>query len=542
MKRVVIIYTIFALCIWGLNLRLAQLSEGDAAAGYVANSTRTITAAESRGYFYDRNYVPLVNAAAVHMAAVLPDEETIDSLADNTDREALDLMEKGKPCLITVNKRRVSTDHVRYFDVTSRYSSGESLAHTIGYLGADGTGVFGLEKSFNQLLSECSGQLRVRFETDGKGQALPGSKITLIDENYDSKGGVRLTIDAGIQKICEDAAKKYLLDCGAIAVLDCKTSQILAKASFPTFDPADIAASLSAEDAPFMDRVLTAYAVGSVFKVVTAAAALETGIDTDYSYECKGYIEIGSIRFHCHNREGHGLMDMKSAMEQSCNPYFISLAQQTGGEVLLSMAKALGLGEEIELADGMISAAGSLPAQEQLQNAGDVANFAFGQGSFSATPLQMAAVYACIANGGVYHEPYLLLEQINNNGDSFAEFIPDAGVRVMSSETAATLQELLKSTVDQGSGQAAKPANGTAAGKTATAQSGVFEDGEEVLRTWFCGYFPAEKPQYTVVVMKEDGESPIVDCAPIFREIAEQLLPDNTEQMTLPEEEGTTAP
>ena len=534
-------YTVFALCVWGLNLRLAMLSEGNETAGYVADSVRTITAAQSRGYIYDRNYIPLVNGAAVHMAAVMPDDSAVDALAGQTDGASLDLVKEGKPCVIQVRKRRVSTENVRYFDVTTRYSSGESLAHTIGYLDAEGKGVFGLEKSFDSLLSECAGTLTVRFETDGKGQALPGSRITLIDDNYDSKGGVRLTIDAALQTICEEAAEKYSLDCGAIVVLDNETSQILAKASFPSFDPAAVASSLTAENAPFLDRALTPYAVGSVFKVITAAAALESGIAADFSYECTGSIEVGGIRFHCHKREGHGAMDMQSAMEQSCNPYFIALAQQTGGRTLLSMAKALGLGKTIELADGMTAGAGVLPTEEELQNAGSVANFAFGQGSLSAAPLQMAAVYACIANGGVYREPYLLLEQLNNNGDSFAQFIPDAGTRVMSRQTAESLQALLQSTVEQGSGQAAKPKNGTAAGKTATAQSGVYEDGEEVLRTWFCGYFPAKAPQYTVVVMKEDGDSPIADCAPVFREIAERILSmEEQKNAAVPSEEGTT--
>ena len=537
MKRAVLLYTVFALCIWGLNLRVAQLSEGDDTAVYAVQSAKTITAAVSRGYFYDRDYRPLVNGTAVHMAAVIPYDGVEAELVDNTDAASLALLQEGKPCIIPVYTRRVNTQYIRYFDITRRYAAKQSLVHTIGYLNADGIGVAGLEKSFETLLAQCSGELKVRFETDGKGQALPQSEIQLIDENYDSKGGVRLTIDADIQTICEAAAEENDLDKGAVLVLKSDTAEILAAVSVPGYDPENLAASLQDEDAPFLNRTLTSYSVGSVFKVITAAAALEKGISADWQYECTGSIEVGGIVFHCHHRPGHGLMDMRSAMENSCNPYFIALAQQVGSATLLSMTEALGLGEAIELADGFAADSGTLPDGAELQNAGGLANFAFGQGSLSATPLHMAAVYACIANGGVYHTPYLLLEQLNENGDSFARWVPEGGVRVMRTQTAQTLQDLLRSTVEQGSGQAAKPANGTAAGKTATAQSGSYEQGEEILRTWFCGYFPAEEPEYVVVVLKEEGNSPITDCAPIFRAIAEQLLP----QASALEETGTTA-
>ena len=118
MKRAVILYTVFALCIWGLNLRVALLSDGEDTAVYAVQSAKTITAAVSRGYFYDRDYRPLVNGTAVHMAAVIPYDGVEEALADNTDAASLALLQEGKPCVIPVYARRVNTQYIRYFDIT----------------------------------------------------------------------------------------------------------------------------------------------------------------------------------------------------------------------------------------------------------------------------------------------------------------------------------------------------------------------------------------------------------------------------------------
>lgn len=525
MKRAVIFYTVFAIAFWGLNLRVAYIIKSDSVNASVGNSDRIITAADSRGYIYDRNFYPLVNAVTIHKAAVIPYDGIETELAGNTSKEDIELVKKGKPCIITVDYKRKNSAYVKYFDVVDRYGQSKNFSHIVGYTDSqNGSGLAGMEKSFDELLSECSGSVKVKYSVDARGFALPDCEPEIVNESYNLKGGVRLTIDSNLQNICCKAAELYSLDRGAVVVLDSKTCEILACTSVPEYDPDNIADCLNDEKAPFLNRYLTSYTVGSVFKPITAAAALENGIGKDYSYECTGSINVGGITFHCHKKDGHGKLDMSSAMAVSCNTYFISLALQVGGEKIRSMASALGFGEKYYLTDTISSDAGSLPSDEELSNIGGTANLSFGQGSLTATPLHLAAVYSCIASGGIYTKPYILMQQLNRDGDSFAEFVPDAGVRVMSENTASVLKDFLNNTVKNGSGKNAEPNKKTAAGKTATAQTGIFENGEEIHRTWFCGYFPAEKPKYTVVVLKEDGTSPTVDCAPIFKYIA-----DNTD-------------
>ena len=264
---------------------------------------------------------------------------------------------------------------------------------------------------------------------------------------------------------------------------------------------------MNAENAPFVNRAITPYSVGSVFKAVVAAAAIEKGIDTDFSYTCSGSYTIGETVFNCHNRSGHGTQNMGEAMANSCNPYFIELALETGAENVCAMGENLGLGAQIELADGFYTETGIMPDKSSIASKQDLANLAFGQGQLLASPLQMAAVYAAIANNGIYRAPSLMQAIVDASGEEVQRAFLPVSRRAMSKTTAETVGELLHDTVENGSGKKAKPASCSAAGKTGTAQSGwINDDGTEVTQSWYCGYFPYEDPQYVVTVLKENGE------------------------------------
>ncbi len=117
---------------------------------------------------------------------------------------------------------------------------------------------------------------------------------------------------------------------GAVVVMEPSTGQILSMVSLPDYQPNTVAESLSDENSPLINRALCNYNCGSVFKIVSAAAALEAGVDTDFSYTCMGSYTIEDLPFHCHNRLGHGSLDMLQAFGKSCNPYFVNLMTQTG--------------------------------------------------------------------------------------------------------------------------------------------------------------------------------------------------------------------
>lgn len=137
-----------------------------------------------------------------------------------------------------------------------------------------------------------------------------------------------------------------------------------------------------------------------------AAAALENEVELPENYCCEGFYRLGDHSYFCHERAGHGTLDLQQAMQLSCNPYFVELGQRTGAQALLRMAQRLGFGAGSQLAEGVNSSAGSLPTLAQA-TPGELANLSFGQGRLTATPVQVAVMLAAVANGGYAVQPTL---------------------------------------------------------------------------------------------------------------------------------------
>lgn len=406
-----------------------------------------------------------------------------------------------------------------------RYGENSLAPHLTGYIDGDGNGVSGIEKCYNDILLSYSGTLKARCGAAASGKLLEGAEITFLKDGYMSAGGVELTVDRDIQKLCESALEKFDINSGAVVVLDSATSEIRAMASTPSFDRNAPEKSLNDSSSPFLNRAITPYSVGSVFKAVVACAGLENGIHTSYSIVCNGKYDLnGEISFGCFKKTGHGNMNMYSAMAESCNPYFISLALKTGKENICAMGENLGLGQKIELADGWETKSGIMPSADSLISEADLCNLAFGQGKLLASPLQMSAVYAAVANNGVYRAPSLMKAVTDETGKEIKRAELPVPRRVMSVDTAKTVTELLRETVVSGSGKRAETEYFDAAGKTATAQSGWFvENGNEVTHSWFCGFFPYASPRYVITVFKENGAGGALDCAPVFKYIADGI-------------------
>ena len=256
------------------------------------------------------------------------------------------------------------------------------------------------------------------------------------------------------------------------------------------------------------------YSVGSIFKPVVAACALENGISDDFEYDCKGEVTVGDKVFSCYDDKAHGKINMTTALEVSCNCYFIELINKIDVDHLLKICSAMGLGTKQTLAPTLSSSAGTLPKRESLSIKGALANFAFGQGDLLATPLQIATVYHTLATGN-YVSPKAVFGLTNNLGLMTKE-ADSPQVKVLTDGTVLKLREMLSSV------GASYNLNGSA-GKTGTAQSGIYKGSKEILRTWFAGYFPAENPEYIVVIMKEDGSSGTADCVPVFKAIVEGM-------------------
>lgn len=489
-----------------------------------SSNTRSVVLSTSRGMIYDCNMKRLVNNSSRYVTVCLPTTDALNIISQHvTEEQKTQILEnttEGKASLLTVAEI-LDKPHVKSIEITDRYSYNQPCVHLIGHLDEKGDGAMGLEKAYDSYLSQQSGELKAIWGVDALNHVLYGDGISTENNGYLSPAGIQLTIDLDIQLIAENVLTEFEIGKGAAVVMDSETAEILACASVPEFNSLDLSASLNAEGSPFINRATTPYSIGSVFKPFVASVAIENNID--FVHNCTGSIEVNGTVFRCSNSTAHGTVNMTTAMEQSCNTYFIALGQKVGSEKLLSLCGDFGLGKSVELADNMYLKAGTLPSAENITSPQALANLCFGQGELLASPVQMAAAYCVFANGGYYRPPTLMKGIIDKNGEIIQKVqLPDA-CRIISESTAERLDGILESVVTNGNAKRAYSEFSECHGKTATAQSGWYENGVEINHTWFCGYFTVNGKKYVAVIFKEDGVSGSVDCAPVFKELAEQI-------------------
>lgn len=528
-RRLVAVFCIFSLMATVLYFRVGAIAtSGDLAEAAQSQSSYTLTFEQTRGQIYDSRMLPLVDQDEEYVAACLPTPENMAALLRSPSLTAekttvSELMDTGRPFLAKCSLPKLNIPSVRVFPVKRRYSVGQIAQHVLGYLDDTRTGVTGIEKAFDAYLKGDSASSSITYQVDGRRNPLPGDSA-LVNLAPVQTGGVVLTIDKRIQKVAEEVGRE-LLNKGAVVVMEPKTGKLLAVASFPQYQVYNLASAVQdSGNSPLLNRAFCAYNVGSTFKIVTSAAALTQGISPATEYFCAGKVDVLSQTFKCHDENGHGMLDLKGALEVSCNPYFIQLGQQIDKTLFLNMAKDLSFGKGSELAEGMNTAAGYLPTEAELFNPAAVGNFSFGQGTLMATPVQIARMVSAVVNGGSTPEASLVTGLTEDGKTVSQRKATAAPVRAMSGEIAALIQDDLISSVMEEPNQNAKPQYVTAGGKTGTAQTGQMkENGDELLQGWFAGFFPAEEPQYVVVVLAEDARSGNQDASPVFREIADRL-------------------
>lgn len=224
--------------------------------------------------------------------------------------------------------------------------------------------------------------------------------------------------------------------------------------------------------------------------------------------------------FKCHNLSGHGNMNLCTALTYSCNCYFYNLGLVTGAKSVLDLSSALSFGFKIRLADNLSTSSGNLPDLSRVLTDAALANLSIGQGELLLSPVAMLNLYSAIAGDGGYYLPSVVEKTIEDGVPQ--NYAAANKTRVMSSETAELLREYIKTVITDGTGKEAAPQNCTAAGKTATAQTGrYYENGTEITNSWFCGFFPYENPKYVLVVMSDVKSD--VSTASVFAEIADKI-------------------
>ena len=517
---------LFTLCFMAILVRIAYINFSSYADASQNGRGKVVEIAETRGKIYDRNRTLLVDNEKRLVAAVTPIASAKEYIAEifsgDTFKESI---EKGYPFASEVTAE-VDNELIKTFSVPVRYGESDVASHVVGYVDSDGKGVAGIEKAFDKELSGYGGRLSVSFDVDALGRVLAGMDKTVRDDNFNSKGGVVLTLDKRIQTLTEDALEQSNIESGCAVVMHIDSGDIVAMASVPDFDRNNITASLNADNSPLVNKALVSYSAGSVFKSIVAAYALEQGISEEFSYDCNGSIEVSGKSFICHGETAHGKLTMAGALQKSCNTYFIKLMERLDYEGFLSFCRELGFGEAINLCDGIVADKGKLPSVATLAFQGERANLAFGQGELLVTPLQMVKAYHALATGCVV-QPRLIYGFCDNEGKVTKEG-EKSSKRLLSEETVSLMCQLLYEVTEKGIATNAKSSLMKLAGKTGTAESGVYsENGDELYRTWFVGFYPANNPHYIVAVLNEDGSSGNGDCAPVFKNICEWIACDS---------------
>ena len=510
-----IIMSMFLSCF----LRIAVIATGSYGELCQRQGEYSITVSRKRGTIYDTNMVPLTNTNKKLIAAISPTKSAFSVIEDLLSGDELTRvkseLEQGRGTVCQVEKR-IKCDGISYaeiFDVNSRENT---ALHAVGYVDSDATGVSGIQSAYNHILYSPQ-NVEAVFQLAGDGSVLKGIRPTFKNASLNSENAVVTTIDYDIQRSAEEATEG--LKKGAMVVCETGSGKIRALVSKPKYDINSIVDALNSVDAPLINRALASFSVGSVFKPCVAAAALEKKIG-NHSHNCTGSTYITDRDFRCHYRSGHGIVNVKKAIAYSCNTFFYNFAMEIGAEPIYKMASALNFGHSLNIAKNIKTSAGNLTEISKLSNFAYLANLSIGQGDLSLSPVSLMTLYLAIAGDGSYYVPSLIEKTIVNGREE--KYDIGAKTKAFSKSTAQILRSALYGVVEQGTGVAAKPERISAAGKTATAQTGRYDkSGREITNSWFCGFFPAEKPKYVAVILSE-GESEI-PTTKIFAEFADEM-------------------
>lgn len=557
-KRMMLL-TIVLLALFGLVLlRVGQLttvqSEELTRRG-VSQWTKAGTVTARRGKIVDRNGNVLVVSATAYSVCADPravsDEELfLDTLSPvlPLDRETAlkKLQDKTKGQIIL--KRQVSRETVDQLrtlknetdeaaglgalifeeDASRWYPYGEMLSQVLGLTNVDSVGQSGLESHYDAVLAGVPGSYL--HQVDARNRTLGDSESYYTASSPGAT--LKLTIDATLQQICEKVMRECMEANQAESVLclisDVKTGAILAMCMRPDYDPNDPPRNdvETLTDLMRITAISDVYEPGSTFKILTASAALDSGVTTpEDTFYCSAKITVDGDTIRCWGQP-HGAETMAEGLQNSCNPVFVELALRMGTDTFYRYLTAFGLGKTTGI-DLPGESSGILIGSRYVKNV-DLARIGFGQ-SVAVTPLQLLmAANACI-NGGKLMKPYLVAEVQSPEGEVLQRTNPTVRGTPISAETSATMRELLEQVVTQGGGKNAAVPGYRIGGKTGTAQ--VYQDGKiarDVHIGSFYGFAPVEDPQISVLVVVKEAHVPVdygsTTAAPFAGEILASAL------------------
>ena len=344
------------------------------------------------------------------------------------------------------------------------------------------------------------------------------SPFELYCGKYKSKDGVVTTLDKELQELCDGMGDR--IQSGGIVVADIQSGDILSMTSFPGYDTGNMEAMLSSDKGELLNRCVQSFTPGSVFKIVVAAAALEYDSSLwNMEYTCTGLIETENGVFRCHKHSGHGKQTMAEAFANSCNTYFVNLGMTTGLDNIVNVAKKLLL--HLPANADFLWESNNFFMDESSESEEYLAQISFGQGDLCLSPLDMTSIVCAVASG--YLTSLSVIEKEIRNGEEVHNTQYEKQ-RIFKSDTCEKMLIMMEKCVTEGTGKDLVADWVKAGGKTATAQTGRFdEDGVEYVHKWFCGVYPLEKPEYSVCILMDYSTQSDLSPAVVFSDICVYL-------------------
>ncbi len=588
-RRALLIGGAQTLALGGLAARLRQVQQQEGPRYTTMAEDNRVTArmsAPQRGRILDR-FGTVLAGSLINWRALLIAEQTtnVRQTLDNfsaivplTDTERARIerdLHRGKSFIPILVKEFLSRDNMTRIEVnapalpgilvdvgtTRTYNYPYELAHIIGYVAPPNeadmngdplmalpglkVGRMGIEKYHDLALRGRPGVVRLEVNAFGR-----------VIRELDRTGGLNgddigLTFDLGLQQSIQ---KKLGDDAASAVVLDCRNGEIMAMVSNPSYDPSLFATGVSQAQwkdwtkdrrTPLINKAASGlYAPGSTFKMATALAGLDAKtIGFHDRISCPGHLDLGTSRFHCWNKKGHGALDLRGALKLSCDVYFYQVALRTGIDKISEMSHRLGMGTELEL-DIPGQRQGLVPTREWRQKKGhpwllgDTVVSGIGQGYIAVSPLQLATYCARIATGRAIQPHFTRRNAGELQPGSQAEDWPDLGIP----ETfLQAIRGGMNAVVNEGGGTAPKarlPGGIHMAGKTGSSQvrrvtrkqreSGTFDSKnlpwEFRPHALFVAYAPYEQPRYALAIVVEHGNAGGAAAAPLARDIMIEVL------------------
>ena len=465
---------------------------------------------------------------------------SIESIVKKVDKSKADELRNWMETNRITTGINIDEDSKRY------YPYGDLAAQVIGFCGSDNQGLDGVEAKYDEELKGKNG--KINRQTNAAG-------VSLGDEDYVAAtdgNNLFLTIDMTIQSIVEKYLEEACIDniCtdgGSIIAMDPKNGDILAMANYPSYNlntpyepytdelkanwaSLDSTEKTTALQGMWRNKAISdTYEPGSVFKTVTASAALEEGLVTDIDQQgqfcCTGAIEVAGTRIKCWRYyRPHGSESLRLALMNSCNPVFIGLGQKIGVTKYYEYLRKFGLFSKTGIR--LPGEANSIFVKEEKAGPVELATISFGQ-RFEITPLQMITAVSSIANKGVYIKPRIVKSIQNSVTGEITEMPVETGEQIISKENAEKVLSMMNSVVSEGTGKNAKVEGYQVGGKTGTSEDGV-NTGKYV--TSFCGVAETDNPSIVLLITLynptgEGGHQGGGVAAPVGGKILNEVLP-----------------